>query len=343
MKEQQQPRSPKRFKSNGSSSWKGNAAAAQSLAAASSSAVSSAEEGQGSAVNGASIVGRSVQLRDSSAGEEEEEEEVGGGSSSSINSSRRKRPNSSQDEEMVINNKMLKLTQSSDSGVASGESQEELRPKTLNLANVLLRGFGDSGCSSNYSSGHESIPSPVDGSSGGGGNHEVVGMELAKANSLLGPDQMTVSLSRDFYDDQEFKRGVESKASYSDSETYRRTSSKCVVNQGRAHAIVRRVQGELLVGSKSAGLEEMRVGEGDVGESKATKSLMEQYEEQKEEDRVNNLCIICVSEPKDSAFVHARSLHISCCYKCAIKVWNKKKRCPICNCKVKNVLKCYVH
>uniref|UniRef100_A0A1L8DTC2 Putative e3 ubiquitin-protein ligase mdm2 n=1 Tax=Nyssomyia neivai TaxID=330878 RepID=A0A1L8DTC2_9DIPT len=55
------------------------------------------------------------------------------------------------------------------------------------------------------------------------------------------------------------------------------------------------------------------------------------------------LCIMCLEEPKNGVFVHSRFLHLCCCYKCAVKVWNKQKRCPICNSKVKNVLKLFVH
>lgn len=54
-------------------------------------------------------------------------------------------------------------------------------------------------------------------------------------------------------------------------------------------------------------------------------------------------CMICLSQPKDGVFVHKRFLHLCCCYRCAVKIWNKKKRCPICNCKVNNVQKIFVH
>lgn len=54
-------------------------------------------------------------------------------------------------------------------------------------------------------------------------------------------------------------------------------------------------------------------------------------------------CMICLSQPKDGVFVHSRFLHLCCCYRCAVKIWNKQKRCPICNCKVNNVQKIFVH
>lgn len=54
-------------------------------------------------------------------------------------------------------------------------------------------------------------------------------------------------------------------------------------------------------------------------------------------------CMMCLIEPKNGVFVHNNFLHLCCCYKCAMKVWAKSKRCPVCNCKVKNVMKLYVH
>lgn len=62
----------------------------------------------------------------------------------------------------------------------------------------------------------------------------------------------------------------------------------------------------------------------------------------KEKLESSNLCVICITEPKSGVFVHGRIAHICCCYKCAVKVWAKAKRCPICNCKVSNVLKAVV-
>lgn len=55
------------------------------------------------------------------------------------------------------------------------------------------------------------------------------------------------------------------------------------------------------------------------------------------------LCRFCFVNPKDGVFVHNNCLHLCCCYKCAVKVWKKRKSCPICNCKVKNVTKLFVH
>ncbi|XP_053604925.1 E3 ubiquitin-protein ligase Mdm2-like [Plodia interpunctella] len=56
----------------------------------------------------------------------------------------------------------------------------------------------------------------------------------------------------------------------------------------------------------------------------------------------DNLCITCCVEPKSGVFAHGKIAHICCCYKCAVKVWTKSKRCPVCNCKVSNVLRAVV-
>lgn len=53
------------------------------------------------------------------------------------------------------------------------------------------------------------------------------------------------------------------------------------------------------------------------------------------------LCILCNANPKNSIFLHGSIAHMCCCYKCAIRTWGTNKRCPVCNCKVKNVVKVF--
>lgn len=55
------------------------------------------------------------------------------------------------------------------------------------------------------------------------------------------------------------------------------------------------------------------------------------------------VCNFCMSNKKDGVFVHSNSLHLCCCYKCAVKVWKKRKCCPICKQKIKNVTKLFAH
>ena len=52
------------------------------------------------------------------------------------------------------------------------------------------------------------------------------------------------------------------------------------------------------------------------------------------------LCNTCMEKPKDASFLHGRTTHIYCCYTCAKKAWiSNRKRCPICNRKVTQILK----
>ncbi|XP_077295014.1 uncharacterized protein LOC143917393 [Arctopsyche grandis] len=78
--------------------------------------------------------------------------------------------------------------------------------------------------------------------------------------------------------------------------------------------------------------------ESDLPAGKGVGSLKRQNSNSSDSDK----CITCLAEPKSGVFVHGRIAHICCCYKCSVKVWMKTKRCPICNCKVSNVLKAFV-
>lgn len=53
------------------------------------------------------------------------------------------------------------------------------------------------------------------------------------------------------------------------------------------------------------------------------------------------LCIMCNTNPKNSIFLHGNIAHMCSCYKCAMRTWGTNKRCPVCNCKVRNVVKVF--
>lgn len=61
------------------------------------------------------------------------------------------------------------------------------------------------------------------------------------------------------------------------------------------------------------------------------------------DDKSYGMCGICLTQPKNAAFLHNRFIHIYACYRCSVKIWNKRKRCPICNLQVKTVLKFSVY
>lgn len=71
-----------------------------------------------------------------------------------------------------------------------------------------------------------------------------------------------------------------------------------------------------------------------VQDSEQVKSVVSDSEQR-------DLCIVCNVEPKNSIFLHGNIAHMCCCYKCAIRTWGTTKRCPVCNCKVKNVVKVF--
>lgn len=55
------------------------------------------------------------------------------------------------------------------------------------------------------------------------------------------------------------------------------------------------------------------------------------------------MCRFCMVNPKNGIFVHSNCSHLCCCYQCALKVWKKRKSCPVCNCKIKNVSKLFAN
>jgi E3 ubiquitin-protein ligase Mdm2 len=57
----------------------------------------------------------------------------------------------------------------------------------------------------------------------------------------------------------------------------------------------------------------------------------------------DNLCVICLTQPKNTLFLHAKSNdgHQSCCYECAHKIFTTSKKCPICRQTIKNIYKIF--
>ena len=50
-------------------------------------------------------------------------------------------------------------------------------------------------------------------------------------------------------------------------------------------------------------------------------------------------CVICVSKPRNASIIHGQTGHQVCCFDCASKLREKKKRCPICRSKIQMVIK----
>lgn len=72
----------------------------------------------------------------------------------------------------------------------------------------------------------------------------------------------------------------------------------------------------------------------------------EEEEEEEEEDEeelgggvLTDLCVVCVTRPRNASFIHGDTGHQVCCFECATKLKNERKRCPVCRKKIKLVVK----
>lgn len=52
--------------------------------------------------------------------------------------------------------------------------------------------------------------------------------------------------------------------------------------------------------------------------------------EDEEEDYEVPICVVCMDEIANTAFVHGTSAHMKCCSLCAKQVMKKSKKCPYC-------------
>lgn len=55
-----------------------------------------------------------------------------------------------------------------------------------------------------------------------------------------------------------------------------------------------------------------------------------------------NLCNVCLMRPKNGVFNHGKTSHAYSCYPCSKKIWNRTGRCPVCNVKVKHIVRIIV-
>ncbi|XP_065209635.1 E3 ubiquitin-protein ligase Mdm2-like [Planococcus citri] len=49
-------------------------------------------------------------------------------------------------------------------------------------------------------------------------------------------------------------------------------------------------------------------------------------------------CLTCLDSCVNGLFLHGRTAHKCCCYKCAKLIWSKSRKCPICRRKIHNVV-----
>lgn len=60
-----------------------------------------------------------------------------------------------------------------------------------------------------------------------------------------------------------------------------------------------------------------------------------------DQDFINkkDLCGTCLMEPKDGGYVHKNIVHCYSCYRCSVKTVKQIGRCPICNLRVRQVVR----
>lgn len=103
--------------------------------------------------------------------------------------------------------------------------------------------------------------------------------------------------------------------------------------------------------SKKPKLEKKRDTIDDVQVTKSSKDVEKNEQRSLDSNEVSQprvsdqkhseLCIMCNINPKNSIFLHGSIGHMCSCYKCAIRTWGINKRCPLCNCKARNVIKVF--
>ena len=80
---------------------------------------------------------------------------------------------------------------------------------------------------------------------------------------------------------------------------------------------------------------------GDESSSQNTKQTVTQSSETKDSESAfsPDLCVICLTQPRNASLVHGRTGHQVCCIGCAEKLRENRKKCPVCRKKIKLVVK----
>ena len=65
--------------------------------------------------------------------------------------------------------------------------------------------------------------------------------------------------------------------------------------------------------------------------------LMPGDEEEEPDEEMR--CVVCMSRRKSATIVHGNTGHICCCMQCALTLWKKGDKCPICRAPIDNVIR----
>jgi hypothetical protein len=63
--------------------------------------------------------------------------------------------------------------------------------------------------------------------------------------------------------------------------------------------------------------------------------------EHSDDDKDDDLCLICMDQPKNASLIHGDSAHIICCIDCAKMIMKNKASCPVCRKDIQLVVKNY--
>ena len=90
--------------------------------------------------------------------------------------------------------------------------------------------------------------------------------------------------------------------------------------------------------------EEDEEDEGDENDDDDDEEEEEEEEQDQEEDMgeggasvATDLCVVCVTRPRNTSIIHGDTGHQVCCLECASRLKTEKKRCPVCRKKIKLV------
>ena len=68
----------------------------------------------------------------------------------------------------------------------------------------------------------------------------------------------------------------------------------------------------------------------------------EEKEENKEDEDENKLCVVCMSNSKNSVFIHGDEAHQCCCYECGKMIFESTKKCPMCRKTIESIVKTFI-
>ena len=73
-----------------------------------------------------------------------------------------------------------------------------------------------------------------------------------------------------------------------------------------------------------------------------TESVVKPAERSTEPAETGQLCMLCLTRPKNASLVHGSTGHQVCCFKCGKRLRRRGRPCPVCRKKIQKVIKNYI-